>query len=374
MDKQPFRHALERSLYGSLLGVLYAWVNLEWKGSLVLTCATIGLLIGFFTYQLDHLLFLTRLRRRRFAVVLLVRTLAYLLVITLSVLLVTGAYTALDNRMSLQAVMASQLLQGWISSGGFTYIVVYSLVVLLVFQFITLVSRLLGPNVLINYLIGRYHVPKEEERIFMFMDIRSSTTIAERLGHVMWHQFLNDYFFDIAKPVRRSRGEIYQYVGDEVVISWPKKTGLRHLNCIRCFFWIWDLMQARREWYLKKYGYEPIFKAGYHVGKVIMGEIGDYKRDIVFHGDTVNTASRIQVECNRFNRRLLLSDILLKQLDLKDEYVAEYITKIRLRGKENDLDLYSLDPVDAHPNLVPTGSIDTIRAARERRALRRETD
>jgi adenylate cyclase len=105
-------------------------------------------------------------------------------------------------------------------------------------------------------------------------------------------------------------------------------------------------MEVRRERYLKKYGYEPVFKAGYHVGKVIVGEIGDYKRDIVFHGDTVNTASRIQVECNHYNRRLLLSNTLLEQLDITGVYTSEYISRLRLRGKEEELELYSLDPVE----------------------------
>jgi len=321
-------------------------VNLYGEPSLIFLCGVIGFLIGFFSTLLDRWLFNTRLRRQQFIVVFSVRSVAYLAVVSLSILIPLGVYTSLVTQTSPWHLMESPILRGWMTKGGFAYLVVYSLVVLLVIQFITLVSRLLGPNVLINYMLGRYHSPKEEERIFMFMDLRSSTTIAERLGHLKWHQFLNDFFYDIAKPVRRSRGEIYQYVGDEVVISWPKKTGLKNLNCIHCFFGIWDRMEVRRDYYMQKYGYEPVFKAGYHVGVVIVGEIGDYKRDIVFHGDTVNTASRIQMECNHYNRRLLLSNTLLNQLDLGNEYTSEYITKIVLRGKAEELELYSLDPVE----------------------------
>jgi hypothetical protein len=40
----------------------------------------------------------------------------------------------------------------------------------------------------ISYLTGFYHKPRQEMRIFMFLDMRSSTAIAERLGH-------NNYFF-----------------------------------------------------------------------------------------------------------------------------------------------------------------------------------
>ena len=351
MQRYSNQRALERGLSGLLLGAGYALMDLGWQIQIILVCSAIGFTIGIGTAWLDRWLFYTRLRRQAFPVVLLVRTLAYLILISATLTLFLGLNTAIATQSSLLDLLDSSLLQGWITQGNFLFLVVYIFLLLLALQFMTLISRLLGPNVLINYLLGRYHQPKEEERIFMFMDLRSSTTIAERLGHLQWHYFLNDFFYDIAKPVHNTHGEIYQYVGDEVVISWKIKSGIHRNNCIRCFFGIWNRMAKRRERYIKKYGYEPIFKAGYHVGKVIVGEIGDYKRDIVFHGDTVNTASRIQAECNHYNRRLLMSHTLLDRLDLKKEYTSESITKIKLRGKEEELTLHSLDPVDEIPTI-----------------------
>ncbi|MDP5169628.1 MAG: adenylate/guanylate cyclase domain-containing protein [Bacteroidia bacterium] len=351
MNRDTLSTFLERGFYGVVVGVVYAWINLKGGIELFLICMTIGFSIGFFTGLLERGLHMTRLRRQQFLVVLFVRSLANLAVIVLSILLVLGAYRMISGNIDLTTIRMQ--LIGWVRDGNFVYVVFYALVVLVLLQFITLVSRLLGPKMLINYLVGRYHTPQEEDRIFMFMDLRASTTIAERLGHLKWHQFLNDFFFDIGRPIRRAKGEVYQYVGDEVVISWPAKVGAKNLNCIHCFFWIWHKMYQRREYYLKKYGYEPVFKAGYHVGKVIVGEIGDYTRDIVFHGDTVNTASRIQMECNVWNRRLLLSDTLLNRLELGKEYTSEYITNIRLRGKNEELGLYSLDPVKPIPMPTP---------------------
>lgn len=351
MNRDTLSTFFERGFYGVIVGLVYAWINLGGGWELYVVCMTIGFLIGFFTGMLDRGLIMTRLRRQQFLVILMVRTLANLAVIVLSFFLVIGGYLNFSGQHDWAYLMAQ--LMGWVRDGNFAYAVFYAVVLLVLLQFITLVSRLLGPKMLLNYLVGRYHSPQEEERIFMFMDLRSSTTIAERLGHLKWHQFLNDFFFDIARPVRRAKGEIYQYVGDEVVISWPRKVGVKNLNCIHCFFWIWYKMYQRRDYYLKKYGYEPVFKAGYHVGVVIVGEIGDFTRDIVFHGDTVNTASRIQVECNVWNRRLLLSDTLLQMLDLGNEYTSEYITKIRLRGKNQELELFSLDPVKPIPMPEP---------------------
>lgn len=351
MNRDSLSNFLERGFYGSVVGLIYAWINLKGDWPMILMSMTIGFCIGFGTAVSARGLYMTRLRRQKFLIILSVRVLVNFLVIVLSIFLVIGLYSIL-----LQQIHGAELgrdLVRWIRDGNFLFAVCYAVIVLIVLQFVSLVSRLLGPRMLINYLIGRYHSPQVEERIFMFMDLRSSTTIAERLGHVKWHQFLNDFFYDIGRPVRKAHGEIYQYVGDEVVISWPIKNGVPKLNCIHCFFWIWDKMIQRREYYLERYGYEPVFKAGYHTGEVVVGEIGDYTRDIVFHGDTVNTASRIQMECNVWNRRLLLSDTLLHALNLEDEYTSEYITNIRLRGKNQELGLYSLDPVIPIPMPEP---------------------
>lgn len=346
MNRRFLQKLIERTAYGGVVGGLFVVFNFTISLGIVVAGIIGGAAIGFLTSLLDRALLITGLRRQQFIVVLILRTLAYLIVISVILLLVMGVYLSLSQKISIGELIQSDYMQTWITSGQFSYIVLYVSIVLLVLQFVTLVARLLGPSVLLNYMVGRYHTPKEEERIFMFMDLRASTTIAERLGHLKWHLFLNDFFFDIAQPVRRHRGEIYQYVGDEVVISWPKEAGIRKLNCIHAFFKIWTKMARKRSYYLETYGYEPVFKAGYHIGKVIVGEIGDFKRDIVFHGDTVNTASRIQMECNHYNRRLLLSDTLLSQLDIQDQYTSEYITKIKLRGKEQIIELYSLDPVE----------------------------
>ncbi|MEL6672605.1 MAG: adenylate/guanylate cyclase domain-containing protein [Bacteroidota bacterium] len=346
MGRNFWTRLWERGLYSSLVGLVYALWNFPFVWHLYVICGLTALSMGFFTGLLDHFLFRTRLRRQPFLIVLFVRTIAYILVISLSILLIFGIYYAILDQITVQMIREEVL--DWVFRGNFWQAVVYAFSILLIVQFLTLVSRVLGPNVLFNYLMGRYHQPQEEERIFMFLDLKGSTMIAEQIGPLLWHQFLNDFFFDIAGPVRRSRGEIYQYVGDEVVISWPKKVGLRNLNCIHCFFWLYNRFEKEKlkDKYKKKYGYEPVFKAGYHIGKIIVGEIGDYKRDIVFHGDTINTASRIQVECNHYRRRLLLSHTLLEQLDLGEEYKAEYLTKILLRGKQEEIELYSLDPVD----------------------------
>jgi adenylate cyclase len=176
----------------------------------------------------------------------------------------------------------------------------------------------------------------------MFLDLKASTTIAEKLGHTRYHAFLNDFFFDITPSIVESRGEIYQYIGDEVVITWTKENGLRDTNCVDCYMRIRNAVSALAERYTLKYGLSPTFKAGCHFGVVTAGLIGDIKRDIVYHGDTVNTAARIRSECRAYDRDLLVSGQLLNRLRTPTLPEMERIGRIRLRGKEEEIDLFAV--------------------------------
>ncbi len=149
-----------------------------------------------------------------------------------------------------------------------------------------------------NILRGRYQTPRLENRIFMFLDLNGSTRIAEKLGAASYHSLLKDFFADITDPILENRGNIYQYVCDEVVIAWEDADGLKSAHCIRCFFEIKEVIQNRRAYYLKRYGLLPSFKAGIHSGKVIAGEVGIVKRGITYSGDVLNTTSRILGKCS----------------------------------------------------------------------------
>lgn len=154
----------------------------------------------------------------------------------------------------------------------------------------------------------------------MFLDIKSSTTIAEKIKHKKYFELLNDFFNDVTDPIIYNKGEIYQYVGDEITVSWKLENQIENLNCINCFFEIDKLIQNLGDRYTDKYNLIPEFKAGLHVGEVIKGEVGVVKKEIVFSGDVLNTTSRIQAECNRLNSTLLISKDLLDKLDNKSQY------------------------------------------------------
>lgn len=221
--------------------------------------------------------------------------------------------------------------------------ILFSLLASLGFSLFFQVNALIGGRILFSFFTGKYHNPIEEERIFMFLDLRSSTTIAERIGHINFHKFINDFLFTISEAIISSKGEIYKYVGDEIIITWKMKEGLKGENCIRLFFDALDRIRQERGTFEGKYGTVPEFKAGMHCGKVVAGEMGDTKKEIAFLGDVINTAARIESESNPRHRRFLISADLFQKIKLGKEYRYEEIGTINLRGKEKRIELYAIE-------------------------------
>ncbi|MFL5810381.1 MAG: adenylate/guanylate cyclase domain-containing protein, partial [Flavisolibacter sp.] len=168
-----------------------------------------------------------------------------------------------------------------------------------------------GPGMFWSMLSGEYHKPRIENRIFIFLDINESTSIAEQLGHEKYFRMLRDFFNDITIPVLANDGEIYQYVGDEVLVSWlnTPENKIKSLKFIRNTFY---LLERVSKGYEKKYTKVPRFKAGVHAGEVTAGFVGQIKRELIYSGDTMNTTARIRSMCNELNESFILSEDFMK--------------------------------------------------------------
>ncbi len=234
--------------------------------------------------------------------------------------------------------------QQWKSSFSVLNLLVWTVymgVASILVSFIKEVNLKFGPGNLWRMLIGKFHRPQQEEKILMFMDLRSSTAIAERLGHIKYSEMIQDCFSDLA-IVREYQAEVYQYVGDETVLSWDVSRGIRDSNCIKAFFAYQDLLQKRSEYYLERYNLIPVFKAGMNLGLVTVAEVGRIKKEIAFHGDTMNVAARIQDMCNELNRELLISESLAKRLINNKGFKSEHLGKVPLKGKEEKVVLFAI--------------------------------
>jgi len=219
----------------------------------------------------------------------------------------------------------------------------------LVISFINQVNKKYGPGVLLPLLLGRYSTPREEDRIFMFMDLKSSTAAAEKLGHLKYSAFIRDCFADINEVIYPYSAQVYQYVGDEIVVTWPEEEGLREHICLKFFFAVKDQLHGKASYYVSTYGFLPVFKAGLHLGKVVAVEIGEVKKDIAYHGDTLNTAARIQYVCNEYGRDFLASEHLVAKLGADAGFEYEHLGMILLKGKTEQVGIVGVAPGATSP-------------------------
>jgi adenylate cyclase len=177
-----------------------------------------------------------------------------------------------------------------------------------------------------------------------FLDLKSSTTIAEQLGHIRYSELIQDCFRDITDVVVRNNAQIYQYVGDEAVLSWDLKTGGEMARCIKMFYDYDNVLQSRAEYYRERYGLIPEFKAGVNAGLVTAAEIGEIKKELAYHGDVLNTAARIQARCNDVGHRLLISKSVF-ELVQSDTFAFSPIGDLELRGKSESVPVFAVDVI-----------------------------
>jgi len=286
------------------------------------------------------------LRRRPFGITLIFKTAFYLISIFIfSSIAVLSAYS-LNLVKSIFHTGVMELFVIYLNSPGLIMMMVFWGLAVMSGIFIIHINDYFGQGVLVNFLLGRYHSPKEEVRIFMFLDLKSSTSYAEEHGHIKYSHLIQDCFYDLTDIVYERCAKVYQYVGDEVILTWKIDKGIQCNNCIQTFFDFDKTIKKKRDCYANKYGMIPEFKAGIHYGDVIITEIGGAKKEIAYHGDTVNTAARIQSVCNERDKNLIVSADLLsilndKELDKKYCIESEGIT--HLKGKKHAIGIFSID-------------------------------
>ena len=198
-----------------------------------------------------------------------------------------------------------------------------------------------GPGGFWGMMRGRYNKPKIENRIFIFLDINNATTIAEQLGHTKYFRLLRDFFAEITIPLLANNGEIYQYVGDEVVLSW-KNTPLNKQRCFKFLRQSFFLLKRREAKFMKRYGFCPTFKAGIHSGEVTAGVIGVIKKDLVYSGDTLNTTARIRSKCHELEESFVVSGDFLHDFSTPFAYKVNEIGEMEFKGKTEKEKLFSV--------------------------------
>ena len=298
-----------------------------------------SMLFGLFFCLINFYTDKTSIRRKSFGNIIFIKSLLYLLTTTIVFLMIYGGFYLLKigpfkYPEALLVIVNAKFIISW-----FLY---YVFAVVLI-TFLIQINKKIGPGNLIKLITGKYHKPRDEERIFIFLDLRNSTTIAEKLGHNKYSRLLQNCYHDLTDLVIKYKAEIYQYVGDEVVLSWDKHEKISPVNSIRLFYDYKNKLLDRKSFYLKYFDVFPEFKGGIDAGIVTVAEVGDIKREIAYHGDVLNTAARIQDKCREYDKDLLISENYGIQIREFNDFTKKLIGEVSLKGKKQTTKIYSVE-------------------------------
>ncbi len=301
-----------------------------------------GLFVGGLLYGLlEVFYFQKRVQRERFWVAILKKIAIYSVILFLLLVGISLIFNSVLSNRSILDPLAWSNTRDFIFSIAFWHPVLPILLLAMMSSFLLQLSERFGTNEMWKMFSGKYFNPKEEERIFMFLDLNHSTTIAEQLGNEKFYGFLNDFYHDIAAVILRHKGEVVEYVGDLVVISWTFEAGSFETQCLTCYREFERAIENKKEVYLKKYGVVPEFKAAVHCGQVIIGEMGKIKKSIRFSGDVLNTTARVEKVCGNIGAKMAVTDNLVAIIP-NSPFDMEKISNISLKGKEEPIDIYKV--------------------------------
>lgn len=301
----------------------------------------LGALLGLLLAVINHLAEVPAFRSLSVGQIIVMKGALYLAGLVLLVGAVHGLFLLFifswEEVQELWGAMSLRLLVSLV-----TFVILSSLGLAFLLEF----RRKVGPGNFGALLLGRYHRPRQEDRVFLFLDLKGSTAISERLGHARYSQFIRQCFQDLTEFVLLFQAQIYQFVGDEVVLTWPQSSEEAGRKSLDTFFGFRAKLEDRRGWYRQEYGVVPEFRAGVEGGSVTATEVGDIKREIAFHGDVLNTAARLLELCREGNEPVLVSESIQRGISPGTGYLAEARGEVKLRGKSEPVKVYRVDRVE----------------------------
>lgn len=199
-------------------------------------------------------------------------------------------------------------------------------------------SRLLGVGTLRSIMSGRYHRPRREQRAFAFVDIRGSVSIEDRIGDLLFYSYVAEIFGAIERAAIETGGDVLDYIGDQVVLSWP--VGQPGKSPFMFVIALAHQIISIQINLLSRYGVKAAVRASIHVGDVVAGEIGEFHRKIMLLGSAVNIAARVEQIARDVDVDCIATSSALEWFEVPKPLTATSLGLKRLRGKTQAIEVF----------------------------------
>jgi len=197
---------------------------------------------------------------------------------------------------------------------------------------------------------------ESKEMSVLFTDIRSFTSIAEKLSAKEVKIFLNQLFTPLTEIIFNSKGTIDKYVGDMIMAFWNDPIDDKH-HCQ-------NAVLAGLNMLIKVQELAPIFAeqklpevkigVGVNSGVMHVGDMGSkFRRSYTVLGDAVNLASRLESSTKFYGVKMLVAEITKKHCP---DISFQFVDKVKMKGKDEAINIY--EPICLSKNLAPNFAIE----------------
>jgi class 3 adenylate cyclase len=201
----------------------------------------------------------------------------------------------------------------------------------------------IGGRNLFHLIVGTYHRPVVEQRLFLFLDISGSTALVERLGPLRTRELIGKFFRDVSRPITDHGGDIYRFTGDGLVAVWDFAPGASISGMVKAVDGIADAVSCNADYYQKNFDHIPGYRIGIHGGEIVVCEEGDVKRAIGFYGDNIHIAARLEQKARDVGVDILVSEQVAQRITYTAHRLVE-VGKLELKGLGDRVKVYELKP------------------------------
>jgi len=207
-------------------------------------------------------------------------------------------------------------------------------------------AKKVSPKVMEELLKAEENIlePKDKEISIFFSDIRSFTTLSERLGdpkNVI--EMLNIYMTPMVDIIIENQGTIDKFIGDAIMAYWNAPADVKNhadkavTSAILQQKKLIDVNKTIKE----KFGIEIRVGMGINTNVATVGEMGSIGRaDYTIIGDSVNLASRLEGLTKAYKAKIIISEYTKEKLT--EKYIIRELDLVRVKGKHEPVKIFEV--------------------------------